>query len=43
MTPKERRADGLTIRFAQNGAGGDETILLLGPWIDPHRITRSGG
>ena len=23
MTPKERRTDGLTIRFAENGAGGD--------------------
>lgn len=32
MTPQERRADGLTIRFAENCAGGDETILLLSPW-----------
>jgi hypothetical protein len=32
MTPQERRADGLTIRFAESGAGGDETILLLSPW-----------
>lgn len=32
MTPQERRADGLTIRFAENGAGGVETILLLSPW-----------
>jgi hypothetical protein len=29
--PQDRRADGLTIRFAENGAGGDETILLLRP------------
>lgn len=32
MTAQERRADGLTIRFAENGAGGDETIPLLSPW-----------
>jgi hypothetical protein len=43
MTPQERRADGLTIRFAENGAGAEETILLLSPRIDAHRIARSGG
>jgi pimeloyl-ACP methyl ester carboxylesterase len=32
MTPQERRPDGLTIRFSENGAGGDETILLLSLW-----------
>jgi pimeloyl-ACP methyl ester carboxylesterase len=32
MPPQERRADGLTIRFSEHGAGGDETILLLSPW-----------
>ena len=32
LTPQERRADGLTIRSSENGAGGDETILLLSPW-----------
>jgi pimeloyl-ACP methyl ester carboxylesterase len=31
MPPPERRADGLTIRFSENGAGGDETSLLLSP------------
>jgi hypothetical protein len=31
ITPQDRRAHGLTIRFAENEAGGDETILLLRP------------
>jgi hypothetical protein len=31
MTPQDRRADALTIRLADNGAGGGETAVLLGP------------
>ncbi len=31
MPQQERRADGLTIRFSEDGAGGDEMILLLSP------------
>jgi pimeloyl-ACP methyl ester carboxylesterase len=32
MTTQERRADGLTIRLSEKGAGGDETTLLLSTW-----------
>jgi pimeloyl-ACP methyl ester carboxylesterase len=32
MTTQERRADDLTIRLSENGAGGDKTIPLLSTW-----------
>jgi pimeloyl-ACP methyl ester carboxylesterase len=32
MNPGQRTADGLVIRYAEAGAAGDETILLLNPW-----------
>src|SRR5690349_15097251 len=32
MTPRQREADGLTIRYADTEAEADETILLLNPW-----------
>jgi hypothetical protein len=32
MTPRERRADGLRIRYAEAEGVGEETVLLLNPW-----------
>ncbi len=32
MTTRQRTADGLVIRCAEAGEGGDETVLLLNPW-----------
>jgi pimeloyl-ACP methyl ester carboxylesterase len=32
MTPQERMADGLAIRYAEADTAGDETVLLLNPW-----------
>src|SRR4051794_17118818 len=32
LTPQERTADGLLIRYAETGAPADGTILLLNPW-----------
>jgi pimeloyl-ACP methyl ester carboxylesterase len=32
MTPRQREADGLQIRYANTGAVGAETVLLLNPW-----------
>jgi len=36
MTPRQREADGLMIRYADTEAHADETILLLNPW--PERL-----
>jgi pimeloyl-ACP methyl ester carboxylesterase len=32
MTPRQREADGLMIRYADTEARADETVLLLNPW-----------
>ena len=32
MTTRQRKADGLTIRYAESELVGDETVLLLNPW-----------
>lgn len=32
IVTRRRRADGLTIRYADSEGGGDETVLLLNPW-----------
>ena len=32
MTTRQRKADGLMIRYADSEGGGDETVLLLNPW-----------
>jgi pimeloyl-ACP methyl ester carboxylesterase len=32
MSPKEREADGLAIRYAETEGGEGETVLLLNPW-----------
>jgi pimeloyl-ACP methyl ester carboxylesterase len=32
MKPEKRKADGLTIRYAESAAGGDERVLLVNPW-----------
>jgi pimeloyl-ACP methyl ester carboxylesterase len=32
MEPAIREADGLNIRFAEAGQGGDETVVLTSPW-----------
>ena len=32
MNTRQRMADGLTIRYAEAGGVGDETVLLLNPW-----------
>ena len=32
MTTRQRKADGLTIRYAESERVGDETVLLLNPW-----------
>jgi pimeloyl-ACP methyl ester carboxylesterase len=32
MTTRQRKADGLVIRYADSEGGGDETVLLLNPW-----------
>jgi pimeloyl-ACP methyl ester carboxylesterase len=32
MNPRERKADGLTIRYAETGGAADPTVLLLNPW-----------
>ncbi len=40
MTPREHRADRLTLRFAENGARADETILpLSGSASFPLKVT----
>ena len=32
MTPQQRQADGLQIRYAETAGVADETVLLLNPW-----------
>jgi pimeloyl-ACP methyl ester carboxylesterase len=32
MTTRQRKADGLAIRYADSEGAGDETVLLLNPW-----------
>jgi pimeloyl-ACP methyl ester carboxylesterase len=32
ISPKEREADGLAIRYAETDGGAGETVLLLNPW-----------
>ncbi|HEX4306146.1 MAG TPA: alpha/beta hydrolase [Solirubrobacterales bacterium] len=32
MNPRERQADGLTIRYAETEGAADRTVLLLNPW-----------
>ncbi len=32
MSTQQRKADGLSIRYAESAGEGDETILLLNPW-----------
>ncbi len=32
MTPRQREADGLAIRYAESEGVADETVLLLNPW-----------
>src|SRR3954453_6001671 len=32
MTTRQRKADGLMIRYADSEGGRDETVLLLNPW-----------
>lgn len=32
MTTRQRKADGLVIRYTASEGGGDETVLLLNPW-----------
>ncbi|HEX4115698.1 MAG TPA: alpha/beta hydrolase [Solirubrobacteraceae bacterium] len=32
MSPRQRQADGLAIRYAETEGGSDETVLLLNPW-----------
>ena len=32
MTPRQRKADGLAIRYAEADGVADETVLLLNPW-----------
>jgi pimeloyl-ACP methyl ester carboxylesterase len=32
MSPRQRRADGLQIRYAETEAVADETVLLVNPW-----------
>jgi pimeloyl-ACP methyl ester carboxylesterase len=32
MKPEKRKADGLTIRYAESAAGGDDRVLLVNPW-----------
>src|SRR5271155_1214540 len=32
MSPRQREADGLQIRYAETEGVGDETVLLLNPW-----------
>ncbi len=32
LSPQQRAADGLLIRYAETGATADDTILLLNPW-----------
>jgi pimeloyl-ACP methyl ester carboxylesterase len=32
MSPKQREADGLAIRYAETDGGSGETVLLLNPW-----------
>jgi pimeloyl-ACP methyl ester carboxylesterase len=32
MTPQQRTADGLVIRYAEAGEASDETVLLVNPW-----------
>jgi pimeloyl-ACP methyl ester carboxylesterase len=32
MNPRQRTADGLAIRYAENDGVGDEAVLLLNPW-----------
>ena len=32
MSPRQRRADGLAIRYAETEGGSDQTVLLLNPW-----------
>ena len=32
MTTRQRKADGLMIRYADSEGGEDETVLLVNPW-----------
>jgi pimeloyl-ACP methyl ester carboxylesterase len=32
MTPRQRQADGLTVRCAESGGDAEKTVLLLSPW-----------
>jgi pimeloyl-ACP methyl ester carboxylesterase len=32
MKPEKRKADGLTIRYAESAARGDDRVLLVNPW-----------
>jgi pimeloyl-ACP methyl ester carboxylesterase len=32
VTTRQRKADGLMVRYADSEGGGDETVLLLNPW-----------
>jgi pimeloyl-ACP methyl ester carboxylesterase len=32
IKPQERKADGLTIRYAESAISGDETVLMVNPW-----------